>query len=95
MTSGISHQKKFTPSSALTGSLTSKSLTISNTQAGERADYLFKFTSSHGYTVGDKFVITFSSEYDLLVGIASQLSDKTAGKYYISCTSLAMGSTTC
>lgn len=97
LTTGVSAAKKFTAAAALTGTLSEETLTMSNKNAGEYADYTFSFKASVGYSVGDMIEITFPREYDPFVGYASAWfsSGTYAGKYYLNCESTAMGLSWC
>lgn len=87
--------KQFTATTAIAGTITVPSVTMSNNNAGEFADYTFKFKASTGYTVGDKIVIYFPNAFDPFVGMAGTWLDNESSTYYLECSSTALGLSWC
>lgn len=85
----------WTPAAAVTGSITSQSLTMTNNNAGEYADYTFSFKTDTGYAVGETIEISFPHEFDLFVGEASQWFTNEPDTYYLNCESTAMSLSWC
>lgn len=73
----------WTPGAAVTGTITSQSLTMTNNNAGEYSDYTFSFKTDTGYTVGETIEISFPHEFDPFVGGASQWFSNEPGTYYL------------
>lgn len=80
----------FTASAEISGvTITDKKLEQSVKNAGEYSEYTFKFKSSRGYVLKDKFTIEFPAEYDAFVANAKQVFDD-SDDYYVNCSSDAL-----
>lgn len=80
---------KFTPGAALSESFSGQAFSQSIKNAGEMADYEFKFKSSIGYTVGQTFTVDFPEDFDPFVGNAAKWFAN-ENNYYLECSSSAM-----
>ena len=79
----------------MTGTMSVPTFTMSNNNAGEYADYTFKFKASTGYNVGDSISIYFPDAFDPFVGHASVWFENEPSTYYLKCESTSMSLSWC